>query len=116
MRDHRTPRRSRLLCATLILCGLPFVGDATAAELPFLVGGTQVHESDSAHWTETLRKAGMNAVAVTVYARQGEWDDDALSFGDGDRCRRTTSRRPRWPRPYRVLDPGRSMASTMPAS
>lgn len=48
----------------------------------FYVGGIQVHETDHARWTGTLRRIGMNTVAVTVYARQGRWDGDDLTFND----------------------------------
>ncbi|MGH9464335.1 MAG: glycoside hydrolase family 113, partial [Thermoanaerobaculia bacterium] len=40
----------------------------------FLLGGIQVNEPDHGAWVEALQAAGMNAVQVTVYARQGDWD------------------------------------------
>ena len=52
----------------------------TENRLPFLLGGTQVHEPDLAHWTRTLKQVGMNAVEVTVYAKQGDWNSDHLWF------------------------------------
>ncbi len=57
---------------------------ATATELPFLVGGTQVHETDHGRWIGALLEAGLNTVAVTVYARQGEWNSNALTFETED--------------------------------
>lgn len=49
---------------------------------PFLLGGIQVNEPDHAAWAEELRRAGMNAVSVTVYARQGDWSSAHLWFED----------------------------------
>ena len=40
----------------------------------FYLGGIQVNEPDHAHWLGRLRDVGMNTVAVTVYAKQGDWD------------------------------------------
>lgn len=53
-------------------------------EVPFLVGGIQVNEADHAAWAEGLQRAGMNAVAVTVYAHQGDWNTDHIWFEDTD--------------------------------
>ncbi len=47
---------------------------------PFLLGGVQVREPDLDAWVAELDHAGMNTVAVTVYARQGRWDSDDLTF------------------------------------
>jgi hypothetical protein len=47
---------------------------------PFLLGGIQVNEEDHGRWVAALDAAGMNAVAVTVYAKQGDWDSDDLWF------------------------------------
>ncbi len=51
-----------------------------AAEL--YSGGTQVHETSHERWTRTLREVGLNTVAATVYARQGDWDSDDLFFAE----------------------------------
>jgi Glycoside Hydrolase Family 113 len=51
---------------------------------PFLLGGIQVNEADPARWVTALGDAGMNAVAVTVYARQGDWDSANLWFADDE--------------------------------
>lgn len=45
---------------------------------PFLLGGIQVNEPDHAAWVEALARAEMNAVEVTVYAKQGDWDSANL--------------------------------------
>lgn len=46
----------------------------------FFLGGIQVNESDHQRWVETLAATGMNTVAVTVYAHQGDWDSSNLWF------------------------------------
>ena len=51
---------------------------------PFLLGGIQVNEPDLDRWLEGLVAEGMNTVAVTDYARQGDWDSYNL-FWDDDR-------------------------------
>jgi len=44
----------------------------------FYLGGIQVNETDHTRWVERLDAVGMNTVAVTVYAKQGDWDSDNL--------------------------------------
>ena len=44
----------------------------------FYLGGIQVAEDDSKTWVQGLKKAKMNTVSVTVYAKQGDWDSDNL--------------------------------------
>ena len=44
----------------------------------FLVGGIQVNEPDHRAWVEALDKSGFNTVAITVYAKQGDWDSANL--------------------------------------
>lgn len=44
----------------------------------FFLGGIQVNEPDHEHWISALEEAGMNTVAVTVYAHQGHWNTDHL--------------------------------------
>jgi hypothetical protein len=62
------------------------VGGATfATDRPtFYVGGTQVHEKNLDHWAAGLAAAGLNTVAATVYAMQGDWDSDNLRFDESD--------------------------------
>jgi hypothetical protein len=48
----------------------------------FLLGGIQVNEADHEQWFEALGRAGMNTVAATVYAKQGDWDTDHLWWED----------------------------------
>lgn len=55
---------------------------ASEPEPEMMVGGIMVNEPDHWYWTETLRRTGMNTVATTVYATQGEWDSADLSFGE----------------------------------
>lgn len=50
----------------------------------FYLGGIQVNEEDQAEWASNLKKAGMNTVEVTVYAKQGDWDSDNLWFDEKD--------------------------------
>jgi hypothetical protein len=44
----------------------------------FYLGGIQVNEADHKRWVERLDEVGMNTVAVTVYAKQGDWDSENL--------------------------------------
>lgn len=70
------PRRLALLLA----CGLAaalLLAWALPRE-PFLLGGIQVNEPDHRAWVEALARAEMNAVEVTVYAKQGDWDSANL--------------------------------------
>ncbi len=65
-----------LLAAAAVYWGVP------AAAPAFLLGGIQVNEPDHAAWIEALDDARMNTVAVTVYAKHGDWDSDNLWFED----------------------------------
>lgn len=47
---------------------------------PVLAGAVHINEPDHALYTRALRDVGLNAVQVTAYARQGEWDSSVLSF------------------------------------
>lgn len=47
-------------------------------ESQFLLGGIQVNEPDHETWIRGLKQNGLNTVAVTVYARQGDWDSANL--------------------------------------
>lgn len=50
----------------------------------FYLGGIQINEANNEDWMRKLQDAKMNTVEVTVYARQGNWDGDSLSFADED--------------------------------
>ncbi|MDH3524989.1 MAG: hypothetical protein OES32_15520 [Acidobacteriota bacterium] len=62
--------------AAVVYFGVPW------AAPEFLLGGIQVNEADHGAWVAALDGAGMNAVAVTVYARQGDWDSENLWYED----------------------------------
>ena len=53
-------------------------------EPDFYLGGVQVNEPDHQAWVQTLAESGMNTVAVTVYARQGDWDSANLWFSEDE--------------------------------
>lgn len=55
---------------------------ATSRPLGFLLGGIQVNEPDHTQWVDTLKAVGMNTVAATVYAKQGDWDSSNLWYED----------------------------------
>jgi hypothetical protein len=77
-------RRLSLPIALLVL--LAVVGvvmrSLRIADNGFFLGGIQVNEPDHQAWVRTLDEVGMNTVAVTVYARQGDWDSANLWFDD----------------------------------
>jgi hypothetical protein len=77
-------RRLFLLVVLLIL--LAGVGvvvrSSRTADTTFFLGGIQVNEPDHEAWVRTLDEVGMNTVAVTVYAHQGDWDSANLWFDD----------------------------------
>lgn len=64
----------------LVLLALPFLLLAGSVEPDFLLGGIQVNEPDHDAWMRALERAEMNTVAVTVYAKQGDWDSSNLWF------------------------------------
>ena len=45
-------------------------------EVKFFLGGIQVAEPNNKEWVEALEDSDFNTVAVTVYAKQGDWDGD----------------------------------------
>jgi len=47
-----------------------------------MVGGIQVNEPDHEVWFDGLMSAGLDTVAVTVYAKQGDWDSDNLWWSE----------------------------------
>ncbi len=64
------------LLALVVVGGLALL--ARPSSDGFHLGGIQVNEPDHAHWMERLDDVGMNTVAVTVYAKQGDWDSSNL--------------------------------------
>ncbi len=44
----------------------------------FLLGGIQVNEASHEGWFDALEAQSMNAVQVTEYAKQGDWDTDHM--------------------------------------
>lgn len=44
------------------------------------VGGIPVREIEESYWAESVTRAGLNTVAATVYAHQGDWDSDDLRW------------------------------------
>ncbi len=65
-----------------LLLGALSVPGVASGPAPFLAGGIQVHERDHARWTAALGEAGLNTVAVTVYAKQGAWNRAHLWWED----------------------------------
>ncbi len=65
-----------------VLAALSLLAAACAGppEERFFLGGIQVNEADHGQWVENLERAGMNTVAVTVYAHQGDWDTDHMWY------------------------------------
>jgi hypothetical protein len=55
-----------------------------SGEDDFLLGGIQVNEADEELWLDAVERAGMNTVATTVYAKQGDWDTDHLWWEDDE--------------------------------
>lgn len=77
-------RRSAILASCLTACG--FAACADPPRVPpsdFYLGGIQVNEPDLDKWIDALARERMNTVAVTAYARQGDWDTDNLWWEDG---------------------------------
>ncbi len=70
----------RLVVVMVVLLALPFFVLASSLEPEFLLGGIQVNEPDHSTWVRALERAEMNTVAVTVYAKQGDWDSSNLWF------------------------------------
>lgn len=50
------------------------------------VGGIQVNEPDHLVWATRVAEAGLDTVAVTVYAKQGDWDSSKLWFEDEEQA------------------------------
>ncbi len=47
---------------------------------PFYLGGIQVNEPDHQVWAKALKRNSLNTVAVTVYAKQGNWNTSNIWF------------------------------------
>ncbi|MEM7675554.1 MAG: hypothetical protein AAF449_06080 [Myxococcota bacterium] len=67
----------------LALCILGIMGgacrqDASPPKKTPLIGGIQVNEPQLRRWIRTIDEAGLNTVATTVYAKQGDWDSANL--------------------------------------
>jgi len=62
------------LCLSLVIVGCA----PRPPGQPRYVGGIQVNEADHDAWAVAVEGAGLNTVAVTVYAMQGDWDTDHL--------------------------------------
>jgi hypothetical protein len=67
--------------ALLLACTHPTLEPAASPDR-FLLGGIQVNEPDHEAWVRALHDSGLNSIAVTVYAHQGDWDTDHLWFDD----------------------------------
>jgi hypothetical protein len=76
--------RLSLLIVLLVLLAVVgvVVRSYRVADATFFLGGIQVNEPDHEAWVRTLDEVGMNTVAVTVYAHQGDWDSANLWFDD----------------------------------
>jgi hypothetical protein len=48
----------------------------------FYLGGIQVNEPDHYAWVDALDDSGFNTVAITVYAKHGDWDSANLWYED----------------------------------
>ncbi len=68
--------------APLLLLALSIGCSPRPPTTPTYVGGIQVNEPDHDVWAAALDDAGLNTVAVTVYAMQGGWDTDHLWYDD----------------------------------
>ena len=70
--------RSALFLLTLLLAIVLVVARGGATDGRPLVGGIQVNEPDHGAWLDGLDREGLHTVAVTVYAKQGDWDSANL--------------------------------------
>ena len=74
--------------AAVMLAGAALIALGTRAQPSsrqlFLLGGIQVNEPDDDRWFQALLDTKMNSVAVTVYAKQGDWDSDNLWHDDDE--------------------------------
>jgi len=72
-------RRNLILVVAVLLVGLLWALLRSSGD-DFLLGGIQVNEPDHRVWVEALDDSGFNTVAITVYAKQGDWDSDNLWY------------------------------------
>lgn len=80
-------KRGGIIGALVLVASAILIAQAISrpsSQRPFLLGGIQVNEPDDAHWFQALLDTKMNTVAVTVYAKQGDWDSDNLWFDDDE--------------------------------
>ena len=74
--------RSLLTILLVLLMGIGlFLALRSTGPVVYL-GGIQVNEPDHEAWVRALTESGMNTVAVTVYAKQGDWDSTNLWWED----------------------------------
>ena len=70
--------RSLLTILAVLLVGIGLFLALGSTGPVFYLGGIQVNEPDHDAWVQALAESGMNTVAVTVYAKQGDWDSTNL--------------------------------------
>ncbi len=70
--------RSLLTILAVLLAGIGLFLALRSTGPVFYLGGIQVNEPDHDAWVRALAESGMNTVAVTVYAKQGDWDSTNL--------------------------------------
>lgn len=70
--------RSLLTILAVLLVGIGLFLALRSTGPVFYLGGIQVNEPDHDAWVNSLAESGMNTVAVTVYAKQGDWDSTNL--------------------------------------
>ena len=59
-----------------------FLTSLAQADSDFYLGGIAVNEPNHDTWAQSLKAADMNTVAVTVYAKQGDWDSDNFWYSE----------------------------------
>lgn len=75
---HAGLRRIAIVALIVLLLGGSMA--VYRQEPRFLLGGIQVNEPDHQIWVDALERSGFNTVAITVYAKQGDWDSTNLWF------------------------------------
>jgi hypothetical protein len=74
--------RSLLTILAVLLVGIGLFLALRSTGPVFYLGGIQVNEPDHDAWVRALAQSKMNTVAVTVYAKQGDWDSTNLWWED----------------------------------